>query len=269
MTTVLVTGANSDIGTATVRRLGGPDVSVIATVRSDGSERSLREAFDDRLPDWLSIERLDVSDLEAGEEAMHRLRPDVLVNNAGSTLLGPVAEVDVSAAEEQFRASVLGPIFLARHAVAAGRCRRIINVGSVVSEGVIPFTGWYGASKAAFEVLSDVWRIEATSSGLAIVTVECGAIGTDVWKRAGDELSEGGDPATATARHRWAELTSLASDSFADPDDVAKAIARAALDPNPPSVLRVGFGARWVPLIQRLPRRFREPLTRALFGLRR
>ncbi|MGB3412479.1 MAG: SDR family NAD(P)-dependent oxidoreductase [Microthrixaceae bacterium] len=270
-TTVLVTGANSGIGMATVRLLGERDAIVIGTVRSDESEQQVRAALGDdgELPSWLSIERLDVTDVEAGRALMKRCKPDVLVNNAGSTLLGAVAETGFDDVEQQFRSTVFGPVFLARSAVEVGGCKRVINVGSVVAEGVIPFTGWYGASKAALEVVSDVWRVEAGGSGVEIVTVECGAIGTDIWERAGETVAGSGDPATAGARKRWASLTNLIKAGFGDPDDVAKAIAGAALAAKPSSVIHVGFGARLIPLVGHVPRPVREGLTKVLFGLNR
>ncbi|MGB6058723.1 MAG: SDR family NAD(P)-dependent oxidoreductase [Microthrixaceae bacterium] len=269
MTVVLVTGANSDIGIATVKRLGERRVTVVGTVRSEESEQRLRDAMGagGGPPGWLSIERLDVGDIGAGAALMKKCRPDVLVNNAGATLLGAVADVDFGEAEAQFRSTVLGPVFLARNAVAAGSCTRVVNIGSVVAEGVIPFTGWYGASKAALDVISDVWRVEAGPIGLEIVTVECGAIGTDVWDRAGDEVADDGGASTAVARQRWANLTDLAKSQFGDPEEVAEAIVRAALDPDPQPVVRVGFGARSIPMAAFLPRQLREPLTKAIFGL--
>lgn len=269
MTTVLVTGANSGIGVATVECLGKHNATVIGTVRSDESEQELRDVVgtEGELPEWLSIERLDIGDIEAGAALMKRCRPDVLVNNAGSTLLGAIADVDFDEAEAQFRSTVLGPVFLARSAIEAGNCTRIVNVGSVVAEGVIPFTGWYGASKAALDVITDVWRVEVGPSSVEIVTVECGAIDTDVWEQAGEDVAQDGGASTAVARQRWADLTNMVKSRFGDPEDVAEAIVGAALDPDPPPIIRVGFGARLIPVAAWVPRQVREALTKVLFGL--
>lgn len=272
MTVVLVTGANSGIGTATVAKLVLRGAAVVATVRSDAAEDELWAGLGDHGSpgaEVVTVDRLDVTDAEQVSSVLRRHRPDVVVNNAGSALLGAVVDLDDDAVREQFEALVLGPVRLARMAIELGSCRRVVNVSSVVAEGVVPFTGWYAASKAALDTLSDVWRLELRPRDVQIVTVECGAVATDVWADAGDDVADGDDPSTATARTRWAELTGAAEGHFTDPDEVGAAVAGACLDHRPPAVIRVGFGSTLTPLARLVPRPVREALSAVVFGLRR
>jgi NAD(P)-dependent dehydrogenase (short-subunit alcohol dehydrogenase family) len=271
VTTVLVTGANSGLGSATVAELLRRGARVVATVRSDEAEHDLRvqlSAADDVPTHDLTIDRLDVTDADACRIVVARRRPDVVVNNAGAALLGAVADIGDDDARHQLDALVVGPVRLARMAIADGRCRRVVQVSSMVADGLVPFTGWYAAAKAALEALSDVWRLELEASDVDLVVVECGAIDTDVWQQAGREVATGADPATAPARERWSTLVDLLEPRFEDPAVAARTVADAALDDRPPARMRVGFAStlpRWAGLV---PEPVRRRIITTLMGLR-
>jgi NAD(P)-dependent dehydrogenase (short-subunit alcohol dehydrogenase family) len=269
VTVVLVTGANSGIGSAAVLALVRRGAHVVATVRSDEAEQELHDALR-AAPSGIevTVERMDVTDASTVAEVIRRRRPEVVVNNAGSALLGAVSEVDDDAAAQQFETMVLAPVRIAREAIGTGSCRRVVDVGSIVADGVIPFTGWYAASKAALDALTDVWRMELAPRGVELVSVECGAVATDAWDEAGDTVAGGDDPSTSRARARWAELTSVVEPRFVDPAVVGEAIADAALGEDPPATTRVGFGSGAGRLLQLVPRRLREAVTGVVLGLR-
>ena len=190
------------------------------------------------------------------------------MNNAGAALLGAVADLDDEAARTQFETMVLGPVRLARAAIGTGECRRVVQVGTIVAGGAIPFTGWYAAAKAALDALIQVWRVELVPRGVELVTVECGAVATDVWDQAGEQVAEGEDPTTASARRRWAELAEVLEPRFADPDRIGVAIAQAALEDRPDARVHVGFGSTIGRLVRFVPRPVRERVTAAVLGLR-
>ncbi len=263
MTTVLVTGASSTLGSAIVEELLRRGVDVIATVRSRDAEREVR-ALDSRAVPGASlvIDHLDLTDAAAARDVVRRHRPQVVINNAGSALLGAVVDIDDDDAREQLEALVVGPVRLARLAVLEGSCTRIVQIGSVVAAGDVPFTGWYAAAKSALETLSEVWRAELRERGVSLVVVECGAIDTDVWDDAGDLVAAGGDPSTAVARQGWAAAVSWLQPHFADPDEVAVAVAGAALDDQPPNRIRVGFGSTASSIAGMLPDPFTDAVLR-------
>lgn len=271
MTVVLVTGANSGIGSAAVLELARRGAQVVATVRSDEAEADLRAAVVDRCPtcwEQVRVERMDVTDADSVRDVVGRHRPHVVVNNAGAALLGAVVDVDDDDARAQFETMVLGPVRLARLAIEQGRCRRVVDVGSIVADGAVPFTGWYAASKSALDTLRDVWRLELAPRGVDLVTVECGAVATDAWDHAGEQVAAGDDRSTASARSRWARLTSVMEPHFGEPAEVGTAIAAAALDDHPKVVTRVGFGSSVSRLVDLVPRRVREAVSGVVLDLR-
>jgi NAD(P)-dependent dehydrogenase (short-subunit alcohol dehydrogenase family) len=276
--TVLVTGANSGIGVAAVAALLARDALVVATVRSAASEQELRDALraravaGDAVPGRLTVELLDVTDAATAAALIDRHRPDVVVNNAGAALLGAVRDVDDEDARAQFDAMVIGPVRLARlasvHQEANGG-GRIVNVSSVLADATLPFTGWYAAAKAALDTLADALRVELAPAGIDVVTVQCGAVATDAWDDAGEEVRAGADGLTAASRVRWAELTDLAQPLFEDPDDVGRTIAEAALSDHPRTTYRVGFGSHLGVWSNLVPARVGDLVTRVAMGLTR
>jgi NAD(P)-dependent dehydrogenase (short-subunit alcohol dehydrogenase family) len=277
-TTVLVTGANSGIGIEVVAALLARDALVVATVRSESSEQELRDALRTRAargdagPGRLTVELLDVTDAHGAADLIDRHRPDVVVNNAGHALLGAVRDISDDAARRQLEALVIGPVRLARLASVHQEARghgRIVNVSSVLADAVLPFTGWYGAAKAALETVSDALRSELAPAGIEVVTVQCGAVATGAWEHAGDEVRAGADAVTASSRDRWAKVTGLARPHFAQPDEVGATIAEAALTAHPHAVYRVGFGSGLGVLSNLVPTSVSDLVTRVVMGLGR
>lgn len=269
--TVLVTGANSGIGLASVRALLDRGAAVIATVRSDKAETAVRVGAPAHAS--LVVERLDVTDERAGAALITRWRPDVLVNNAGHAELGGVMDVSDEEARAQFEALVVAPARLSRLLVESLRAEerggRIVNVSSMLASADVPFTGWYSAAKAAARALNDALRLELRPSRVDVIRIDCGAVRTDAWNDAGDDVLDGTDETTASARRRWVDLTSLARVLFAEPDEVGRVIAAAATDRHPHPVYRVGFASRLGPLSRVVPTRIDDAITARVFGLRR
>ena len=278
--TVLVTGANSGIGSATIDALLDRDARVVATVRSQSSATKLLADHgggrggvrgDGGGEGQLLVELLDVTDAERAAAVIERHRPDVVINNAGAALLGALADIDDDDALAQLEAMVIGPVRLARLASRFQSERghgRIVNVSSTLASTAMPFTGWYGAAKAALDSVTDTLRLELGPSGIAVVRVECGAVKTGAWDDAGDTVEQGDDESTAKSRKRWADLTTLVQPLFEDPDEVAKVIAEAALARRPRPVYRVGFASRLGILSNLVPTRLEDLVTRTVFSLK-
>ena len=269
--TVLVTGANSDIGLATIRSLLDLDAQVVATVRGESGADAVRDGLRGHLLARVTIEFLDVTDADTAELIIDRHMPDVVVNNAGAALLGAVADISDADALAQLQTMLIAPVRLARLASVHQTVRghgRIVNVSSVLADTLIPFTGWYGAAKAGLDSISDTLRLELAPAGIDVVTVQCGAVATGAWDDAADEVMAGADELTASSRRRWADLTNLAKPLFEHPADVGATIAEAALTPHPHAVYRVGFGSHLGIVTNLLPTRVSDLATRLVMGLR-
>jgi len=211
---VIVTGANSGIGLASVLRFASRGWETWGTVRSEAKADALREAAAEAgCADRVRPLVLDVSDHERVVEVWQDL-PDffAVVNNAGFSQSGAVEDVSAAQARAQLDVNLISPAIVAGCALPGMRRLgggRIVMVSSVAGRAsVLPLNGWYHASKFGLEALSDVLRVEVASFGVAVSIVEPGFFKTGITGRSRDIASQraahGGSPyAGAYERMDW------------------------------------------------------------------
>jgi NAD(P)-dependent dehydrogenase (short-subunit alcohol dehydrogenase family) len=269
---VFITGCSSGIGRALAEEFIRRGHKVVATARQEASPDGLEGAE-------VLVQQLDVTVCASIRRAVAAALEwaggiDVLVNNAGYGLMGPVAELDPNDVRVQLETNVTGPIALIREVVpgmAERRWGRIVNIGSVVGVTAVPFGGAYSASKAAMHLLSDALRMELAPFGIGVLEVQPGSIRS----RFGDNAARGVDryaregslyrPVAAFIEGR--ARTSQSNPST--PEELARRIADATLRRDPPAVLRYGRNSLKVPLLGRLPVRLRDRYLSRRFGLDR
>lgn len=192
---VLVTGANSGIGLASVLRLAARGWESWGTVRSAEKARGLAErAREAGLGERVRPLVLDVSDFDAVRRAWRRL-PDfwAVVNNAGYTELGAVEEVSAAQARAQLDVNLVAPAVVSACALPGMRRLgggRIVMMSSIAGRvSLLPLNAWYHASKFGLEALSDVLRVEVASFGVRVILIEPGFFRTGIEAKAGDTLA--------------------------------------------------------------------------------
>ncbi|MBN3885283.1 MAG: SDR family NAD(P)-dependent oxidoreductase [Nostoc sp. JL34] len=180
-----ITGAGSGIGTGTFKAALHSGDRVVATGRNLDK---VRNALRDVASENLAFVQLDVSDevqaKTAVEEAVKRFgRIDVLVNNAGYSLLGNFEEMTTAEIERQFATNFYGVVYVMRAVLPVMRQQRsghIINISSVA--GVVGFKhcAAYAASKFAVEGISLSVAVEVEGFGIKMTLVEPGFFRTDL-----------------------------------------------------------------------------------------
>lgn len=179
--TVLITGSNSGIGRATAELLGAKGYRVIATMRDPEKGSDLAEAAKTNGWDLRTVE-LDVrSDASVGSALREAGDIDVLVNNAGFEVWGPLEEMSVEDLKDQFETNVYGPFRLITGVLPGMRARGkgvIVNVTSVAGRVSAPLNGLYSASKYALEALSESLKYETGHFGIRVHIVEPGGVET-------------------------------------------------------------------------------------------
>jgi NAD(P)-dependent dehydrogenase (short-subunit alcohol dehydrogenase family) len=180
-----ITGAGSGIGAGTARAALQAGDRVVATGRNLDK---VRNAYRDVASDNIAFVQLDVAQeaqaKAAVEEAVKQFgRIDVLVNNAGYSLLGNFEELTTADIERQFATNFYGVVYVMRAVLPVMRKQRsghIINISSVA--GVVGFKhcAAYGATKFAVEGLSLSVATEVEQFGIKITVVEPGFFRTDL-----------------------------------------------------------------------------------------
>jgi NADP-dependent 3-hydroxy acid dehydrogenase YdfG len=191
-TVALVTGASSGIGAATARMLAERGASVAMAARRTDRLEALGAEIAAGGGTALPVE-LDVSDREQAEAAIARTaaelgRLDVLVNNAGVMLLGPMLEAPLEEWERMVEVNLLGLMYMTKAAMphlleAAGGERGVadvVNISSVAGRIARRNSGVYNATKFGVGAFSESLRQEVTQRHVRIALVEPGAVATEL-----------------------------------------------------------------------------------------
>ena len=177
---VLVTGSASGIGEATAA------VFVERGWRVFGTSRSARAHPN------VTMLPLDVRDAAAARACLAEVEAqaghlDVLVNNAGAMLFGPVEEVPLDAAHDLFETNFWGVANMVNAALPAMRRRRrghLVNIGSIAGRTAIPLNGFYAATKHALAGYTEALRHEVAALGIQVALIEPADFRTRLWERA-------------------------------------------------------------------------------------
>ena len=191
---VLITGASRGFGEAAARECATRGHHVVATMRSPERDAARVTTGNE---ERIAVTRIDVTDdasVEAGVRfALERFgRIDVLVNNAGYGLFGPVEDLSAAEALRQFDTNVVGQLRMIRAVMPAMRRAgrgKIVNVSSLSGRVAGPLLGLYAASKHAVEALSEALRFEVAGAGIQVTIVEPGMYRSD-WQTGSLDVCE-------------------------------------------------------------------------------
>jgi NAD(P)-dependent dehydrogenase (short-subunit alcohol dehydrogenase family) len=244
MSVILVTGAASGIGRDAALRLARAGHLVLAGGRRPGALAELAgeaAAAGGRL-EPLPLDVADGASVAAARAEVDRRTGgrglDVLVNNAGYALPGPLEALAEADLRLLFDANVFGMLAVTRAFLPRMRERgagRVVNVGSVMGRVTMPLLGAYNASKHAVAALTDALRMELAPFGVRVVLVEPGAVRSGFAAAALARLAPYRDPASpyagvvARTDAAWARVYRFA----VAPAVVSRAIERAATADRP------------------------------------
>ncbi|MEU6848016.1 SDR family oxidoreductase [Streptomyces sp. NPDC046716] len=219
----LVTGGSRGIGAATAVRPAADGFDVAVTyVRGKAAAEEIVRRIEGLGRRGLAL-RADSADAgeaaEAVEQAVARLgRVDVLVNNVGLGVLGPLESLSLADVDKVLAVNVRG-VFLAAQAAARlmGEGGRIVTIGTCMTQRVPgPGGTLYAMSKSALTGLTKALARELGGRGITANIVHPGPTDTDM------------NPADGPYAAGQAELTALGR--YGTADEVASAVAYLAGD---------------------------------------
>jgi NADP-dependent 3-hydroxy acid dehydrogenase YdfG len=192
----LVTGASSGIGEATAGTLAGQGATVAVAARRKDRLDELAAQID-----GLAIEA-DVTDREQAVAAVERTarelgRLDIVINNAGVMLLGPIVDAPVDEWDRMVALNVQGLLYVAHAALphlldaaehGARRVADLVNVSSVAGRRVGAGGGIYQMTKHGVGVFSEALRQEVTSRHVRSSLIEPGATESELVTHVREEV---------------------------------------------------------------------------------
>jgi len=221
----LITGASSGIGEATARVLAAEGARDAIAARRTDRLASLKTELESNGAHVLTIE-LDVTDEAAAHAAVQSTVDafgalDIVVNNAGVMLLGPVEGADTTDWTRMINTNVLGLMYLTHaalpHLLASEGT--VVQVSSVAGRVARSGSAVYNASKHAVNAFSEGLRQEVTARGVRVVLIEPGMVATELREHITHAESKAG------ANKRAETMRQLQS------EDIAEAIRYAVTAP--------------------------------------
>jgi NAD(P)-dependent dehydrogenase (short-subunit alcohol dehydrogenase family) len=226
MKTIFITGASTGLGKATAKLFASNGWKVIATMRNPENDKELHVINN------ITLLPLDVTNLaqikETTQKAIALGDIDVVFNNAGYGLMGPLESTSDEQLVRQLNTNILGVIRVTQAFIPYFREKQnglFITTTSIGGFITFPFSSVYHATKWALEGWSESMAFELKKIGVDIKTVSPGGIKTDFLNRSADMSSH-------PAYNKWLEkmFSGINEDHFTPAEQIAEVVYEAATD---------------------------------------
>ena len=251
---VLISGCSTGIGRALAIEFAARNWQVFATARKPA-------AIDDLKAPNVETAALDVTDEKSIKACVDSViakagRIDMLVNNAGLLLIGPLVELEISELRRQFETNVLGLAALTRAVVPhmiKRRSGKIVNISSISGVLNTPFAGAYCSTKAAVTSFSDTLRMELAPFGIQVITVQPGGIKSNLSDNADKELERFKKTPYGPIQDFIVERAHTSQENATPAEDFAKKLVDKLAREKTPNFIRLGKGSTLLPLLPNFP----------------
>ena len=247
MTTWLITGCSSGIGRGIAKAVLKHGDNAVVTARNISTVTDIVENY----PDTAIAVPLDITNKESIAGAVKAAADnfggvDILVNNAGYGYRSSVEEGEEESVNLLFNTNFFGPIELIKQVLPYMRAQKkgaIINISSIAAARSGVGSGYYAASKAALELMTDGLMKEVAPLGIKVMTVEPGAFRTKFYdtslKGTQKQIEDYADTAWKTRKENIVDN----QDQPGDPDKAGEVIYETIQKETIPKRLLLGSDA--------------------------
>jgi NAD(P)-dependent dehydrogenase (short-subunit alcohol dehydrogenase family) len=234
---ILITGGSSGIGKAIGEFLHQKGFIVYGTSRNP--EKITHSVFP-----LLALEVRSVESIQAVVAKIIALsgRLDILINNAGVGITGPLEEIPSAEIKNNFDTNFFGPIEVIKAVLPQMRKQNsglIINITSIAGYMGLPYRSIYSASKGALELITEALRMEVQSFGIQVTNVAPGDFATNIASgRFHVPLHK--DSPYKIPYGNTLKMMDEHVDSGSNPDEMAVAIYKIIQNKNPEIHYKVG-----------------------------
>lgn len=245
-----ITGASRGFGRIWAEAALMRGDKVAATARKLESIAGLKEKYGDNV---LTIE-LDVTNPEQAKHAVeqahaHFGRLDIVLNNAGYSLVATIEEASADAIRALYETNILGPVSVIQAALPLLReqgAGHILGISSNLGHVTLPVIGYYASSKWAFEAIHESLAEEIKQFGIKVTIIEPGAYATDFGSQESLKFSQGLDIYASYKEEFFGNLRKL---ERGDPHATPDALFQIVDAQQPP--LRLFLGSQCLPWVRK------------------
>lgn len=228
MKTIFITGASTGLGKSTAKFFHAKGWKVIATMRRPEKETELNQLEN------VVLLPLDITNLDQIHQTVHQAiglgNIDVVFNNAGYGLIGPVESHTEAQVRAQFETNFFGTVWVIQEFIPYFKNKHeglFINTTSLCGLTSNPQSAIYNASKWALQGLAESMSYDLAQFGIGIKNVAPGGIKTDFTKAMQITENKGYETTMAKMMEGFQDGTLM---EFTAPDDIAKVVYHAATD---------------------------------------
>ncbi|UYW02197.1 SDR family oxidoreductase [Flavobacterium agricola] len=234
---ILITGGSSGIGKSIGEYLQKQGYIVY------GTSRTPEKITNSLIP----LVALDVRDVVSIKQCINQViekegRLDVLINNAGVGITGPLEEIPMEEIKNNFETNLFGPIETMRAVLPQMRKQKsglIINITSIAGYMGLPFRSVYSSSKGALELITESLRMEVKQFGIEVTNVAPGDFATDIASRRFHAPVLLNSPYKKVYGQQLATINEHVSGG-SDPIEMAQGIAKIIKNGNPNVHYKIG-----------------------------
>ncbi|MFN7055881.1 SDR family oxidoreductase [Hyphomonas sp.] len=190
--TILITGASSGFGRLGAEHYARLGATVFASMRNlPRPEAAELEALAEAEGLAIAVVEIDVNSDESVARGVASVLErtggnlDVLINNAGIGISGPIEVQDMEATQLAFNTNVFGPHRMARAVLPAMRAAQrgqIFQISSQLGRVIAPGSGHYSPTKFALEAMSEAMAYELVPHGIEVTIIQPGGYPTEIWR---------------------------------------------------------------------------------------
>ena len=244
-----ITGASRGFGRVWADAALKRGDKVAATARNLASIADLIEKYGANV---LTLE-LDVTKPGQAKAAVeqahaHFGRLDIVLNNAGYSLVGTIEEASADEIRLLYETNVLGPVAVIQAALPLLRKQgggHILGTSSGLGHVTLPVIGYYCSSKWAFEAIHESLAAEVKSFGIKVTIIEPGAYATEFGSQESLKFAAGLDIYGDFKTQFFGRLRGM---ERGDPNATPEAIFKIVDAENPP--LRINLGSHNLPWVR-------------------
>jgi short-subunit dehydrogenase len=234
---VLITGGSSGIGKSIGEFLSKKGYTVYGTSRNPNNYEQSK----------FPILALDVTKKDSILSCVQNIikkenRIDVLINNAGAGITGPIEEIPDAEIKKNFETNFFGPINVIKATLPQMRKQNsglIINITSIAGYMGLPYRGIYSASKGALELITEAFRMEIKDFNIRMANLAPGDFATNIAVGRYHSPVKEGSPYS----QKYGEVLNAINEDVnkgGDPNKVAEMILKIIETNNPKSHYKVG-----------------------------